>query len=330
MQRLLADGQFTGTYKFALIMAIADICVARGCDSGGELEIQSTEIAEKMLGYYWGHSRPYQSDGVLRQNAGKKLVVLKVISDLQEASFSTLAQAQSAGKLWRAAVFQVAATVRGMPLWKLQTIGGLADEFLYENKPGSHSIRLRGGVMFCLRLFYPLVNDLARSRWTRWIRRQNSLILGPDSQLDEFLFGSERTSLVRIAEPLREIQEGRCFYCGKKLRKAHVDHFVPWIVYPVDLGHNFVLADAACNLNKSDHLPSVEHLLRWADRNRTSGESIAEMLAPLGMTCDLSTTAGVARWAYALAAVNGKQTWRQGRTLVPLGSEWKGVFEEAA
>ncbi len=40
-----------------------------------------------------------------------------------------------------------------------------------------------------------------------------------------------------------EIQEGRCFYCERRLGGApHVDHLVPWSRYPVDLGHNFVVA----------------------------------------------------------------------------------------
>jgi hypothetical protein len=34
LQRLLTDGQFTATYKYALLMALADLSVEHGDDSG--------------------------------------------------------------------------------------------------------------------------------------------------------------------------------------------------------------------------------------------------------------------------------------------------------
>ena len=33
---------------------------------------------------------------------------------------------------------------------------------------------------------------------------------------------------------------------------AHIDHFIPWPRYPIDLGHNFVLAHAGCSSAKAD------------------------------------------------------------------------------
>ena len=36
-----------------------------------------------------------------------------------------------------------------------------------------------------------------------------------------------------------------------------VDHFIPWRRYPLDLGHNFVLAHSACNSSKGDRLAAV-------------------------------------------------------------------------
>jgi 5-methylcytosine-specific restriction endonuclease McrA len=50
-----------------------------------------------------------------------------------------------------------------------------------------------------------------------------------------------------------------------------VDHFIAWARYPVDLGHNFVLADSRCNSKKRDRLPAYEHLCEWVDRNQTYG-----------------------------------------------------------
>jgi hypothetical protein len=44
--------------------------------------------------------------------------------------------------------------------------------------------------------------------------------------------------------------------CRRPLKEAgHVDHFIPWPRYAVDLGHNFVLAHASRNERKFDRLP---------------------------------------------------------------------------
>jgi hypothetical protein len=52
----------------------------------------------------------------------------------------------------------------------------------------------------------------------------------PEGRLEEFLFGVERVSLVAIQRDLRELQYGRCFYCGDALgSRCEVDHFVPWV-----------------------------------------------------------------------------------------------------
>ena len=47
LQRLLDEGTFTSTYKFALLLALADLAVERG-DVGGEpLPVEAREIADK-------------------------------------------------------------------------------------------------------------------------------------------------------------------------------------------------------------------------------------------------------------------------------------------
>ena len=70
-------------------------------------------------------------------------------------------------------------------------------------------------------------------------------VLGETADLNEFLFGSERGNLAAIRPVLIDVQRGVCFYCGSVLKPTNteVDHFIAWARYPVDLGHNFVLAD---------------------------------------------------------------------------------------
>ncbi len=59
IQRILSEGQFTATYKFALLMAIADLAVEVGDDSGAALTVSTKAIAEKFIEYYWRHVVPY-------------------------------------------------------------------------------------------------------------------------------------------------------------------------------------------------------------------------------------------------------------------------------
>ncbi len=77
IQRLLVEGQFTASYKFALLHAIADLCVLKGDDSGAPLDLDVKDIGEKFIELYWQQCRPFQlgdqSTGiVLQQNTGRQ------------------------------------------------------------------------------------------------------------------------------------------------------------------------------------------------------------------------------------------------------------------
>jgi hypothetical protein len=47
------------------------------------------------------------------------------------------------------------------------------------------------------------------------VRQQNLDILGETTDLNQFLFGSERASLAVVRPVLIDIQHGLCFYCSK-------------------------------------------------------------------------------------------------------------------
>jgi hypothetical protein len=53
IQRLLSEGQFAATYKFALLMALADRSVEFGDSSGDALALTAQQMAEKFVEYYW-------------------------------------------------------------------------------------------------------------------------------------------------------------------------------------------------------------------------------------------------------------------------------------
>ena len=121
---------------------------------------------------------------------------------------------------------------------------------------------------------------------------------------------------------LADLQAGRCFYCHKDMKTSDVDHFIPWSRYPVDLGHNFVLAHGPCNSAKGAMLAAEEHLARWVERNSDHGEEIARECDRARVAHDLNASMQVAHWAYGQAASAGASAWLRGnmhRDCPPIG-----------
>jgi hypothetical protein len=125
-----------------------------------------------------------------------------------------------------------------------------------------------------------------------------------------------------------ELQHGACFYCESPLRKdsTDVDHFIAWARYPVDLGHNFVLADRACNSKKRDPLPAIGHLAAWTERNERFGGEIQTALDERGVITELAASDQVVRWAYAQAEAANALTWTRGDEIVALDARWRSLL----
>lgn len=161
LPRLLEEGSFVATYKHALLLSIADVCVEKGDDSGGRFRISTAELAKKFIAYYWRQAVPYHPAGrnmvgaVLKQSTGRQAAVISAVSKAREAHGGSLARLKKSPTAWKTLRTHVAETIRVMPLWKLQTVGGQKLEFLYEGVPGD-------GTVFCFRLFYGLVHELVR------------------------------------------------------------------------------------------------------------------------------------------------------------------------
>jgi hypothetical protein len=85
-QRLLAEGSFVATYKYALLQAIADLAVVVGDDSGAPLTITTRQLAEEMIGLYWRQVAPFPMTGaaeVLRQNTGRQAEIISRVREAQ-------------------------------------------------------------------------------------------------------------------------------------------------------------------------------------------------------------------------------------------------------
>jgi hypothetical protein len=329
LQRLLDEGQFTASYKFALLLSFADLSVEKGDDSGAPLALSMDEIAEKFIRYYWRQVLPHPASAgtILQQNKGNQAKIVNRVQQARRTHGDSIAKLMASGKPWRELLSEVRSTVRGQPVRYLQNVGGERLEFLFTRR--GRVIELRPGVAFCFRKFHALITDLVRSAWVRYVRQQNLGVLGEATDLNEFLFGTERATLKAVRPVLTEVQGGKCFYCPKVLTDAnvHVDHFIPWSRYPVDLGHNFVLADSACNGKKRERLPSCDHLERWVERNRKHDGQLTSSLRGCGIVADLAASNRVAHWAYSQTAIVGGLTWLRGDEMIPLAEAWEGLLE---
>ncbi len=339
IQRLLGEGRFVASYKFALLQALADLAVEKGDDSGDPLRLTVTDIAEKFIQYYWRQTLPLGAAGldeatVLRQNTGRQAAVINLVARTSRLADGSLVRARAAPDLWNPLVSRVAEVVRVMPLWKLQTVGDKVYDFLYPNTEGAGSeIELRSGVTFCLRKFHALIQDLIQGGWVRFIRsiRTNQALLGDNLDLRDFLFGSERENLEVYRRFLKDIQAGECFYCRERVRgTGDVDHFIPWVKYPVDLGHNFVLAHPSCNRHKRDYLAAENHLQNWFERNDRFHTDLSQFFREKSINHDLSSSSQITCWAYEQAADANASVWILGNRTREIGTYWRNLCGHAA
>ena len=137
-------------------------------------------------------------------------------------------------------------------------------------------------------------------------------------RLHEFLFGANRIGLGPLAEPLHEIQDGRCFYCDRpRMGDWEIDHFLPWSRWPDNRLDNLVLAHKRCNNDKRAALAGVRYLGRWWRRFDPSSSVSADLdrvAAGVSWPRHRSATQGAARALY-LRQPDGTSLWvaRPGR-----------------
>lgn len=328
LQRLFAEGDFTATYKFALLIALAELAVELGNDSGEALEMGHRGIAAKFIELYWQQSAPYStgrpgtSQEVLVQNSGTQAAIITAIVEFRQNNFAATVQSARLLPSYQALILKVGQTVAAQPINYLQNLGGGTDPFLYERVRGA--IILKPGVAYCLRRFQPLVQQLARSHWVGHVKRNklNTRMLGEADDLESFLFETPRQALTIIGAGLKKLTSSHCFYCGTTVHDADVDHFVPFSMYPRDLMHNFVLAHSSCNRSKSDTLAALPHLERWLEFITQHDDALNEIGEAAGRISDRSSCRSVAQWGYANAMSSGGQAWLRSNAYEPVNQAY--------
>jgi 5-methylcytosine-specific restriction endonuclease McrA len=314
VQRLFNESDFSSTYKYALLISLADLAIELGKDDGSDLELSNRQIAERFIELYWQQSSPYKTSkandsGVLYQNHGTQAAIIKAIQAFRDENSFNSPNAAKHSKEYKKLVTVVTGTVAKQPINYLQNVGGGALPFLYERN--TSSITLKIGVAYCLRRFQPLIQQLARSRWADYIKKnsKNIPILGEKDDLSSFLFETSRKTLALVCKELKALYGCKCLYCNKATAELEVDHFIPFSLYPRDLMHNFVLACPSCNRSKSDSLAAKIHLDRWLEAVTINSDAITHIGETVGVVANLETSLSITKWSYGAASGGQANGW---------------------
>ena len=83
---LLDQGSFVSTYKYAVLLGLMDLCLEQGGRDGAPPAMVTTrQLARKVIGLYWPHTRPFQVPGhparVLKQNPDRQARIVSLVAE---------------------------------------------------------------------------------------------------------------------------------------------------------------------------------------------------------------------------------------------------------
>ena len=332
---ILELGSFAATYKYALFIAMLDLCIEGGSSDGPPESVTTVQLANKVVELYWPHAVPFEGRRVLRQGGVREkgqAEILRAIVRFRERFardpdaplFRARAEAKSAFQ--RLAAFVEWKLVE-MPIPRLQVVGREEDRFLYEygwdravrrrevaSGEFDNSVRFLPGIAEALIRLNGVLRPIVKREWASMVAAMNGL---PESRLEHFLFGSERVALARVRGPLRDLQGSRCFYCEHHLGgPGEVDHFVPWARYADNGLDNLVVAHQGCNGAKRDFLAAAEHVEQLAHRRRRFDAQLAEIATREPWLREPERSDAVGRALYARLPDTAR-VWLRGQQLVP-------------
>ena len=340
---LIGEASTTTTYKYALLLALVDLCQENVGQSEGPVgSVTTRQVARRVVEIYWPQTRTHSTTGrVLRQLTRQQRSIPDLIaqfrSGLGERDSTTPHRAEtydpsSFGRL----LDEVEWILIRYPIPLLQRVGKGTLRLIYEvdwdEQPprgpvtayqrwmksdestpvGSFDNRIRflPGVEEHLASLSGLFRPLIQREWSRFVLRCNGDAL---EDLEEFLFDPTRDDLSPVRQPLLRLQRGLCFYCRGRIQSpCDVDHFLPWARCGDDRLHNLVVAHRRCNSSKRDHLAGTSHLGNWYQRLEHQSDELQSMAEDVGWPVDLQRSLRLARSLYCRIAPNTPLWVRKG------------------
>ncbi len=84
LQRILNEGLFTASYKYALLLALAELSVEKSIAPDGTLRIELDELADRFIALYWRQVAPFGEADMLTQNTGRQASAITKIAALRD------------------------------------------------------------------------------------------------------------------------------------------------------------------------------------------------------------------------------------------------------
>ena len=154
---------------------------------------------------------------------------------------------------------------------------------LYRWNSGDDTIALSTAALAFIEMEGRALEILANYWWAKYLEKVNLLAPLIIDKVERD--GARRGSLGKFLRVLRQIDEAKCFYCGRDLTadvRVEVDHVLPWTFLLTDQIWDLVLACGACNAAKSDRLPErlfIDRLI--AANQRRSKERLPTGISPM-------------------------------------------------
>ena len=147
----------------------------------------------------------------------------------------------------------------------------LTDMNGFYKKTDSKIISLDEDVIEFLHVHKILLKKGINSVLAKYLEKLNRMTPQIANKVDSDL--NSRTHLsTELQFWMKKQQDSRCFYCGNKFLRPHVDHVIPYnYVFSTDL-YNCAMACQQCNCTKSDMLPHTDLFNGIIERNRKIGD----------------------------------------------------------
>jgi hypothetical protein len=335
---LIHNASTTTTYKYALLLALIDLCQENvGRREGPTGSVSTRQVAARVIELYWIQTRPHvRLDGKAPRQLTRDQRSIPSLIEERRRQFSAHATTPYRARLLSPDLFEdlmddVEWILIRYPIPLLQRLGCKDLPLIYEihwreQPPRSKVMRYQRGLregrgdtsdFDNLIRFFPgterrlatlasLLRPLIRREWTRFVAQCNGDEL---EDLEQFLFEPEREGLSACRQPLAKLQSGACFYCGDIMSsQVDVDHFLPWSRCTDDGLHNLVATHPRCNSNKSDHLAAEAHVSAWRMRLDGAAEALRSLASVARLPFEPDRSLRLARALYSVLP-RGSPLW---------------------